>query len=151
MTTGSTKNMAVGNVGSFTVLVHNKCTPRDDEWDRYLELALRNAGPGATVRSLVVTYGGTPTITQQRRMLDLLAQRFENTPVITISAVISHSTFVQGTVTAMGWHYPGIRAFSPDKREEAFAYMGVPRAYFDDVHKLIDALKAELDPSPTGA
>jgi hypothetical protein len=68
----------------------------------------------------------------------------QRNPTLMRSAIVTPSTFVRGIVAAMHLVNPIFQAFSPDDMKGAYAYLGIPPAYFRDVEAMIASLKAQL-------
>lgn len=125
-------------VGDLFVLVHRSDSPDDRTWNAYLaELETRRTR-FPFIRTLVYTLGGAPSAAQRARMNSTLAGR--KTP----AAVLSHSGFVRGVVTALAWFNPGIRAFAPERASDALRYLELAPKEDEVVFAAIDALCREL-------
>lgn len=142
------RNMVFATINQFTVAVHTKNSPNDDEWDEYLTAHAPYIERGVAMRVLVVTEGGAPTALQRMKMNDLVADWMRRNPDCIRTAIITRSAFVRGVVTAIGWFRPIARAFGPDHLEQALAYLEVPPNYAQEIQQIIPKLKAKLVEEP---
>jgi hypothetical protein len=137
--------MAFGEVNFYIILVHNKHTPTDEEWSEYIQFNLaRGTAHGVLSRFLVVTEGGSPSSAQRKAMHDTITPILKKKPTVIRSAIVTPSTFVRGVVTAMHLINPIFKAFSPGDMKEAYAYLGIPPAYFGEIEAMTTSLKAQL-------
>jgi hypothetical protein len=128
--------MAIKVIDRLFLVVYGTASPTDHEWVDYLELVERH-GIERTMQ-LVVTDGGGPTQMQRRYLDDLLAGR--NLPV----AVVTGSTLVRGTITAISWFNRSIKAFPPSEVRDAMAYLEIPNGRMDLIERELHDLAREL-------
>ena len=121
-------------------MVYGTANPTDDEWADYLDLVERH-GIERTMQ-LILTDGGEPTRAQRRQLNHLLGGR--TVPV----AVVSRSTRVRGTVTALSWFNRKIKAFPPAGLHEAIAWLEIPATRTALIEREIIRLRAELEGVP---
>ena len=136
--------MVFTTVGHYTVAVHTKRPPSDEEWEEYLTAHAPHFDRGHNMRFLILTEGGAPTAVQRMRMNEMVAEWTKKNPDCIRSAIITNSAFVRGVATAISWFRPIARAFSPDHLDQALAYLEIPSKYFQDIEQLIPTLKAKL-------
>lgn len=145
MNTAGTRNIAFDEVNTYVILVHNKHAPTNEEWSEYIQFnTARGMAHGRLSPYLIVSEGGAPTGAQRRAMHDAITPVLQRNPTLMRSAIVTPSTFVRGIVAAMHLVNPIFQAFSPDDMESAYAYLGIPPAYFRDVEAMIASLKAQL-------
>ena len=145
MTATAQRNMAVGKVNAFVVVVHNKRSPKDEEWHEYLQVGYgMGVDHGTLARYLVLTDGGAPTLKQQRILSDTLSPVLRQHPSALRVAIVTPSTFAYGVVTALSILRMNLRAFTPQDMHGAYEYLGIPPAYFGDVEALIKSLRTQL-------
>jgi hypothetical protein len=137
--------MVFGTIGQFTVVVHAKGPPTDEEWDEYLKAHAPYFERGMSMRFLVLTRGGAPTAVQRMKMNDMVAGWQKINPDCVRTAIVSDSQLVRGVVTAISWFRPIARAFSPDHLKQALAFLEVPPKHNAEIEQLIPKLKAKLD------
>lgn len=131
------KNLAIKVIDRLFIVVYGTHDPTDEEWSAYLDLAERH-GIEQTMQ-LICTDGGEPTATQRRQLNEILDGR--TVPV----AVVSGSTRVRGTVTALSWFNRKIKAFPPSGLRDAIDYLEIPASRADLIEREIRQLRAELD------
>jgi hypothetical protein len=130
------KNLAIKVIDRLFIVVYGTADPTDDEWKGYLDLVERH-GVTRTMQ-LICTDGGEPSSAQRRLLNDLLGGR--TVPV----AVVSGSTRVRGTVTALSWFNRKIKAFPPADLRDALAYLEIPASRTDLIEREIGSLRDEL-------
>jgi hypothetical protein len=116
-----TKTLGFDKLSGCILLVVGREAPADLEWDGYLAFLKSNLSAGSVPRLLVYTGGGAPTALQ-RKKLQAATEPFAKVAKI---AVVTASVVARGAVTALSWFSPGHAAFSPEKMEEALAFLGV--------------------------
>ena len=88
---------------------------------------------------LVVTEGGSPSAAQRARLTEIFGKKGVPT------AVLTDSSIVRGVVQALNWFVQGaLRAFAPERLEDALVYLGAPVGFAGDFRKIIGTLKAEI-------
>ena len=130
------KNVAIKVIDRLFIVVYGTADPSDEEWRGYIELVLHH-GIDRTMQ-LIYTDGGEPTSTQRRHLNEVLRGR--TVPV----AVVSASTRVRGTVTALSWFNRKIKAFPPAGLRDALAYLEIPASRTDLIEREIARLRDEL-------
>lgn len=138
------RNMVFATLGQVTVALHTKNPPSDEEWEEYLNAHQRYFERGMSMRFLILTEGGAPTATQRMRMNEVVADWMRKNPDCVRTAIITHSSFVRGVVTAIGWFRPIARAFAPDHIQQALAYLDVPESQMVEIEQLVPKLKAKM-------
>jgi hypothetical protein len=138
------KNLGVGKVNAFVVVVHNDRAPSDEEWQAYIDFTVRHFERGMHVRFLITTTGGAPTVSQQKKIIDWAISHSKD-PDAVRSAVVSSSTYARGTVQVVHQRGPNVRSFPPDNMAGALAFLGVPPAYHKQIAELEASLRAQLD------
>lgn len=136
-------NLAVKVIDRLFVVVYGATDPTDQEWQGYLR-QVELHGVDRTMQ-LVCTDGGEPTTSQRRALVHVMGTR--QVPV----AVLSGSVRVRGTVTALSWFNPKIRAFAPTGLLEALAYLEVPVSRGELIAREIIRLRGTLDREDGGA
>lgn len=122
--------------GDLVLSLHGAEAPSASEWETHLalleELARRNGGSLARMRSLVFSDGGMPDSAQRQastRIID--AADGTRMPI----AIVSNSGFVRGVVTAGHWFGLSMRAFAPAGLREALAYLQIPEGRHAEVRR----------------
>jgi len=125
--------MAMCRQGRVLLGVHHESPPTDEEWARWIALALDPSADG--VRTIVESSGNSgPNAKQRRALADALGGADIR------SAILTDSLVVRGIVTAIAWLNVSLRAFAPDQQREAAEYLGLDaseRAWaFAELHRL---------------
>jgi hypothetical protein len=128
------KNMVFAWAGDVLIAVHGTQAPTDEEWSNYLK-TIRKVENLQEVRSLAFTDGGAPNSLQRKEINDLLKGRPG------LGAVVSASTLVRSVVTAMTWFNPLMKAFPPERVDEAYAHLKLKPAEIDAVRREIANLR----------
>lgn len=110
--------MAMCRQGRVLLGVHHQCPPTDEEWARWIALALEPSAAG--VRTLVESGGNSGPNAKQRKAL---AEALRGVDIR--SAILTESLVVRGIVTAIAWLNVALRAFAPDQQHEAADYLGL--------------------------
>jgi hypothetical protein len=110
--------MAMCRQGRVLLGVHHQHPPTDQEWARWIGLAIESSAGG--VRTLVVSGGNAGPNAKQRRAL---AEALQGVDIR--SAILTDSLVVRGIVTAIAWLNVALRAFAPDQQLEAADYLGL--------------------------
>ena len=145
MATPVKRNMAFGKVAACFVLVHTKQPPSDAEFEAYIQFLEQHAGDGGDLRVLVITEGGAPTAAQRMQMNEAQNAAMLDRSISFRVSTVTDSVFVRGVVTALSWFHPVYRAFSPAEMKQALAYLDIPPESFDEVIRVVDRLKGQLD------
>ena len=109
-------NMVTKVVGELQIVIHTAEAPDATEWKAYMRDFM--SVPPERLRTIVFTDGGGPNAPQRKDVNDYLKGR------TTTAAIVTPSTMTRGVVTALAWFNPKIRAFAPDRIDEAFKYLG---------------------------
>ena len=133
-----TRSMVHHYADDVFVLVHNKQSPKDAEWDAYIDDLKRQASRADCIKTLVFTEGGNPDGYQRKRLNDVLAGR------PTLAAVMTHSFLARAVVGTLAVFNPRIRAFSPDDAGLALAYLKIPMSQYGAVLQTLARLKREM-------
>lgn len=142
------RNIAWKLVGDTMIAVHTSRPFSDAEGLAYIDdmVAAANARGGdlSMLRNLVVTEGGGPN-TAQRKLASERLQKLKNWNKAT-SAVVSSATSVRGIVTVLHWFNMNIKAFPPQRIEEAFTFLGIGKEEAEQILAELPRLKAQLSP-----
>jgi len=138
-------NMAWARARDCMVLVMGKDSPRDEEWDGYLEAVQGYREETTTRRHLVVTRGGAPYPEQRRASLPPGSRALD--PRVRI-AVITDSTYVHGVVQAQKRAMDHIEVFRSADWEKGMSFLQVPRAEVNDMLRLVNGLRAHIGLPP---
>ena len=130
------KNMAFKVVDRLFIVVYGAANPTDEEWVNYLKIVERH-GIDRTMQ-LILTDGGGPSSTQRKYLNELLAGR--TVPV----AILTGSTTIRGTVTALSWFNRKIRAFPPTGLRDAIAYLEIPATRTELIEREMEKLRLAL-------
>lgn len=131
------RTMAFSRMGTCVVLVHSPAPPSDREWAAYVDFL--EAQKAQQTKILVVTEGGSPSAAQRARLTEIFGKKGVPT------AVLTDSSIVRGVVQALNWFVQGaLRAFAPERLEDALVYLGAPVGFAGDFRKIIGTLKAEI-------
>lgn len=130
------KNMAFVTVGDLVVALHNSSPPTEQEWAGYMD-AMKKIG-AEKVRGLAFTDGGGPDSKQRKLITDLLGGQPRQ------AAVVSASSVVRGIVTALNWFNPAIKAFSPERVDEAYDYLKLTTAEIEAVNRQVRVMHKQF-------
>jgi hypothetical protein len=117
-----------------------RSNPTDEDWARYVAFCAAQLAAGVPPRALIVTAGGSPS-PAQRRLLD---QGTRQAAHHMRAAILTRSTFARGVMNAMALVTPGYRAFSPDRLEEALAYIEVRPSLVAEVRAMLARMEAQV-------
>lgn len=141
------KNIAYAILNSFVIYVSGKSPPRDDEWDAYMTFVEEGGMLDGVARSyLIVTDGGSPTISQQKVMHERIQRALDAAPRSLKAAIVTPSTFARGTGNALNNWSPIFKVFEPAQMADVYTYLGIPPAYRQEIETLVEALRATLRP-----
>lgn len=135
--------MACSLVENIAVAVHSTEPPTDDEWIKWIELNVDAAERGVLKAMLVVTDGGAPNA-KQRSMVADMPDAAREVP----TAIVSHSTFVRGIVTALSWSGKNIKAFDPASWDRIGAYLKVEQQQQSVLLSAVRNLQREVGVKP---
>lgn len=122
--------------GRIAVAVHGTSDPTNLEWGRYLRDTL--AQPNVSqLRVLVVSYGGKPSGTQRRDLMDVL-------PRAAPTAYLSNNWVARSLINTMSWFNPQLRAFGLDEDEDACRFLELTQSETMVARRARAALEAEL-------
>jgi hypothetical protein len=93
-------------------------------------------------RTLIITAGGGPTITQRNELSRMAKGRTMK------SAVVSDAPAVRGIVTAVSWINRSLKAFPTRALEDAFRYIDLPPAKFAAMRAEMATLQVQFDDAP---
>jgi hypothetical protein len=130
------RNMGFAAVDDLVVAVHSAAPPSEEEWAGYIA-TMRKIGP-EKVCGLAFTDGGAPDSKQRKLLNDVLGGRPR------IAAVVSGSTLVRSVVTALTWFNPDVKAFSPDRVNDAYAYLKLTTAQIEAVNRQVQVLHKQF-------
>lgn len=134
------KNMSFSERNRFFVLAHGEEAPTDSEWNEYLSSLGRYSNEITSVRVLVVSKGGGPTMAQRKRLRDVVGTARLPRAVSTSSAI------ARTIVTLIGLTSPEIAAFSPDNHDGAYRHLGFEPADSTWLGERVAQLQRELTP-----
>jgi hypothetical protein len=129
-------NVAFAVLDDLLLGVFGPGNPRDEEWEAYL--AAYRKIPAGRARVISFTSGGGPNSAQRMRLQDILQGGRQP------CAVITRSKTARAIVSALAWFNPDVRAFSPDRLDEALAFLGLPAASREALLQSADRLETEL-------
>lgn len=129
--------MAMCRQGRLLLGVHYQHPPTDEEWARWIALALDPSAEG--VRTIVESGGSTGPNAKQRKALAEVVQGVDIR-----SAIMTDSLIVRGIVTAIAWLSVSLRAFAPDQQREAADYLGLDASERAWAFAELRRLRAEL-------
>lgn len=138
-----TKTLGFDKISGCILLVVGKDAPADVDWDGYLAFLKINLSTGSVPRLVVYTAGGAPTALQ-RKKLQAATEPFAKAAKI---AVITASVVARGAVTALSWFSPGHAAFSPDKIDDALAFLGVSDSDRTMIKTHIRTMERKISPT----
>ncbi len=126
-------------VDSFLVEVFGAEAVVDTEWGKLVaEIAQRRDRLRGV---LVVTAGGTPSVSQRAELTGAL--QGSSVP----AAILNDSRLVRIALTAINYFVRGqARQFSPDQLDAALLYLMVPESLWPQVRSAITRLQAEVGP-----
>lgn len=104
---------------TMLVLRENKDTPRDEDWDAFLEVLSKNRPNFDKFKILVMTEGGGPNQDQRKRLEVALGGR----PVRV--AVVTDSVKVRFIVSSIALLNREIRTYSNREIEEAYQHLNM--------------------------
>ena len=113
-------NMMYASVGTVMIALHSEEAPTDAEWNGYLD-AMAHVPDLSALRSIAFTDGGAPNSRQRKALNDLLAPRLKGSPGLAVA--VSSSALVRSVVTALSWFNPNVKAFAPDRVNDAYKYL----------------------------
>jgi hypothetical protein len=129
-------NMVLDTYDDLIIAVHTSDSPNEPEWDNYLSVVKRS--DPAKTRTIVFTDGGAPNSAQREALNKIL------NGVSSPGAIVSANRLVRGVVTTLSWFNPKIKAFSPERTEEAFSYLGLKSADVPRVWIIVRNLREKL-------
>jgi predicted Abi (CAAX) family protease len=132
------QTMAWQAVDDVLILVHGAQEPVDAEWDQLVEAARKYAASAGRLRSLVVTPGPGPNMSQRKRLNAVT----DGQPIP--AAVVTDSMVGRAIVTLVGLRNPAIRAFEPQRLDQALEYLGVPSQSQARIREAVQALKQRV-------
>lgn len=112
----------------------------DADWARYVAAIEAQVVARRPARALVLSYGSAPT-TAQRALLEKAAAPVKRDLKV---AVVTSSTFVRGVVNAFTLFSPGYRAFSPERLDDALAFLEFVPSRRAEVRAVLARLDAEV-------
>ncbi len=127
--------LACTAVGDVHVAVHGPDDPDAADWQAYLAAARSILKGYEQPRVLVYTLGGNPS-TAQRGELNKINEGLS--PRV---AVMLNSRVARGTVTALSWFNPSIKAFALDELERAMKHLDLSDASAARVIETVERLK----------
>jgi hypothetical protein len=132
------KNMAFTNVDNIIVALHTTEPPSEEEWAGYIK-AVRKLDLGK-IRAIAFTDGGAPTAKMRKELNEVLKGR------PSISAAVTSSAMVRSVVTALAWFNPFLKAFAPERTDEAFAHLKLTTLESEAVRAQVRILHTQFSP-----
>ena len=121
--------------GDVMISVQGDVPLGDDDWDDFL-----NAVRGATsVKAFLISADNHGPNARQRAKL-----QSNRTVYPYPKAVVTTSMTVRGIVTATSWLGTNIRAFSPDRIDEAFDYLDIAPDFRTSLLEIVALMKTRL-------
>ncbi|HYD42420.1 MAG TPA: hypothetical protein VEB43_16445 [Anaeromyxobacter sp.] len=130
------KNVAFAVRGDVLLAVFGEGTPEDAEWEAYL--AAYQTIPAGQAKVISFTRGGGPNSSQRMRLQEILQGRAQR------CAVITRSRIARAIVSALAWFNPDVRAFAPERLDDALGFLDTPVAARAELLRRADELEAEL-------
>lgn len=134
------KNLGYGQAAGVILAFHTKEDPTESEWQGFCDFTLKL--PKHCDKYLIRTKGGGPNAKQRQQTNEVLKTR--GTPMTNV-AVVTEATIVRGTVTALSWFNPNIKAFSPADLDAAMRYLGLSPAAAGEVGLALRKLQIEVE------
>lgn len=134
------KTLGYAQAAGVIIAFHTREDPNDLEWQGFCDFTLKL--PKSCDRYLIRTKGGGPNAKQRQQTNEVLKAR--GTPKTNV-AVVTEVPIVRGTVTALSWFNPSIKAFSPDDMDGAMRYLGLSSAAAGEVSLALRKLQLEVE------
>lgn len=115
----------------------------DAEWNDFVSTLAAGVAAHLPSRALVVTLGAAPSPAQRVRLEAALGPVKAKVK----AAIISDGTFTRGVVNALALFTPGYHAFSPDRLDEAIAYLDVRFDDAEEIRATVARLLARMYPA----
>lgn len=129
-------NMVTDVYDDLMLCVHTSDPPNEAEWAIYIT-TLKRFDP-ERLRTIVFTDGGAPNSAQRKQVNEALGGKTSQ------GAVVTGSLLVRSAVTTLSWFNPKIKAFSPDRTEEAFKYLGLSAAEIPRIWIIVHRMREKL-------
>ena len=129
-------NMVLDVYEDVMIFVHTSDPPSDAEWAEYMS-TLKRFDP-ERLRTIGFTDGGAPNSAQRKAVNDALNGK------TSLGAIVSRSMLVRSAVTTLSWFNPKIKAFSPDRTDDAFRYVGLASADVPRIWVIVRRLRDKL-------
>jgi len=129
-------NMVLDVFGDLMICVHTSRAPSDAEWARYI--AAVGTCDVERLRTVVFTDGGAPNSEQRKLVNRALGGK------TSVGGIVTGNVVVRSAVTALSWFNPKIKAFSPERTEEAFQHVGLTPDEVPAVWEIVARLRTEL-------
>lgn len=113
-------------------------SPRDVEWDAYLQVLERQHRVSSRYRYLTISEGGHPSSAQQARVRAVTHGR---TPPV---AVVSSSIAIRFVTSLLALFNHRVQCFGPEQMERAFEHIGIARSDQARVRACIAKLKDQV-------
>jgi hypothetical protein len=140
------KNMAAEIIGDVVLVLHNSESPDDNAWGAYIQQCMEAGrianGDYRRIKNLVFTDGGGPNATQRQQSIDAL-QKFTGVKESKV-AVVTNSMIARGIITVASWMNMTVKAFSPEKAEDAGRFLGIPAEQMNRFAQAIERLSTNL-------
>jgi hypothetical protein len=118
------------------VMVQNKETPNDEEWDEFLTLLVKHRAELPKLKLLVTTDGGGPSAIQRKRLENAL----QGTPMRV--AVISDNMKVRFVASMIALFHADHRSFLTTELEDAYNHLRMNVIERRHVHAVVRELTA---------
>lgn len=147
MTTSREKNIAYAILNSYVIYVGGRRPPRDDEWLELFDFVDQSGmTEGVARRCLLISDGGSPSLAQQKLMLERIQRPLEVAPGSIKAAIVTPSTFARGVALALSQLSPIFKTFRPDEMAQAYVYLGITPAFAEQIERVVQSLRATLTP-----
>jgi hypothetical protein len=132
-----------GSTVTLVVSIYTSQHPTDREWDQYLEIcrALETQVGGNIEEkggALVITDGAAPSTRQREQLNEFLRGRHCR------AAIVTSSFFARSITTALSWFNRDVKAFAPNRYEQALRHVRVAPADETSLWKELVRLAAGL-------
>jgi hypothetical protein len=130
----------------LSVMCQGTENPTDAEWDAYIDALGPLLALAQGYRVLVVTEGGHPSRSQQKKLRDRTAMAKPQVGILTAAAGVRFVASVLALANS------NLRCYAPDQRHAALAYLGLQPGEVAVVDALLKRLLLQLAPArPTAA
>lgn len=111
--------MVFEQVDTLLLCCHGKKNPSDAEWQSFLTHLKGVRDTFDSMRTLIWTLGGGPTVAQRKQLNEVMAGKS------TRGAVVSAHPGIRFVVSALTLMNRDLKTFSPDEIPDALLYLGL--------------------------